>query len=79
MPRAPKSITKLLLRPQTLSVLGTALVAPIPILAANPALIPGWLLNRVGGAPLLTWLLLLLMAALVGVATLCTFSIAQDE
>ena len=66
-------------RPFVLSALGAALVSPVPLLAARPEWIPAGLLERVGGAPLLSWLLLLLMAALVGVAVLCASTLGGER
>ena len=66
-------------RPFALSALGAALVSPVPLLAARPDWLPAALLERVGGAPLLSWLLLLLMAALVGVAVLCASMLGGER
>lgn len=66
-------------RPFALSLLGAALVSPVPLMAARPEWIPAGLLERVGGAPLLSWLLLLLMAALVGVAVLCASTLGGER
>lgn len=66
-------------RPFALSALGAALVAPVPLLAARPEWIPASLLERLGGAPALSWLLLLLMAALVGVAVLCASMLGGER
>ena len=66
-------------RPFALSVLGAALVSPVPLMATRPEWIPPGLLERVGGAPLLSWLLLLLMAALVGVAVLCASMLGGER
>lgn len=66
-------------RPFALSLLGAALVSPVPLMAARPEWIPASLLERVGGAPLLSWLLLLLMAALVGVAVLCASTLGGER
>lgn len=68
-----------LARPFALSALGAALVSPVPLLAARPEWIPAGWLERVGGAPLLSWLLLLLMAALVGVAVLCASMLGGER
>ncbi len=66
-------------RPFALSLLGAALVSPVPLLAAHPEWIPASLLERLGGAPALSWLLLLLMAALVGVAVLCASTLGGER
>jgi len=66
-------------RPFALSLLGAALVSPVPLMAAHPEWIPASLLARLGGAPLLSWLLLLLMAALVGVAVLCASTLGGER
>jgi hypothetical protein len=76
---APQSSRPSLKRPFALSALGTALVAPVPLLAARPEWIPAILLERVGGAPALSWLLVLLMFALVGVAVLCASMLGEDR
>ncbi len=57
-------------RPLLLSLLGIALISPVPLLAADPALTPAWLLNRVDGVPVLSLAMLGLMAGMVGVAML---------
>jgi hypothetical protein len=66
-------------RPLALSLLGAALVAPVPLLAARPEWIPAALLARVGGPPLLSWAFVLLMAALVGVALLCATNLGKED
>ncbi len=76
---ASQSSRPSLKRPFALSALGAALVAPVPWLAAHPEWIPGILLERVGGAPGLSWLLVLLMFALVGVAVLCASMLGEDR
>ena len=68
MADTPRPTRRSLRRPLALSLLGAALVAPVPVFAGAPSLIPGWLLAPVGGVPLLSWILVLLMVALVGVA-----------
>jgi hypothetical protein len=54
-------------RPVIVTLLGAALVAPVTFLAAKPALIPAWCFDRFIGAPVLSWILLALMAGLVAV------------
>ena len=66
----PEPTGKRLGRPLALSLLGAVLVAPVPIFAALPQLSPAWFALRIGGVPLVSWLLVGLMAALVGVAVL---------
>lgn len=58
-------------RPISLSLLGTALVSPVPVLAGDPALTPAWALDRIAGIPGLSLLMLACMGGLVGVAMLC--------
>lgn len=62
-----------------LSLIGIAVVSPIPIFAAYPSLIPAWMLSRVAGATALSWLLVLIMLALVGVAVACVRGLASEQ
>jgi hypothetical protein len=71
MTDAPELNTRGVGRPLILSLLGVALISPVPLLAARPDLMPSWLLTPVGGVPLLDWGMLVLMAGMVGVAMLC--------
>ena len=79
MTTASQSSKPRLGKPLALSALGAALVAPVPLLAARPEWIPAVLLERVGGAPALSWLLVALMFALVGVAVLCASLLGEDR
>jgi hypothetical protein len=66
-------------RSSVLTLLGLFLLSPIPILAAAPHLAPAWLLERTSGVPTLSIALLLLMAGLVGVSTLCLHGMDRRE
>ncbi len=79
MPEAPEPTKRRLGRPLLLSLLGSVLVAPVPILASAPKLIPAEFLATVAGVPVLSWLLIALMAALVGVAVLCASTISLSD
>lgn len=70
MPKPFKSKARSVGRPLILSLIGGALVSPIPLLAGDPALEPAWLQERIWGVPLLSLGMLLLMAGLVVVALL---------
>jgi hypothetical protein len=52
-------------KPLVASLIGVAIVAPVPVMAGAPHLIPGWLLDRLMGAPVIAWAMLLLMLGLV--------------
>jgi len=66
-------------RSLVLSLVGAVLVSPIPIFAGAPDLIPEWSLARALGAPVLSWLLVLLMAALVGVAVISASALGSSD
>lgn len=63
--------TRRFVRSLALSLLGGVLLSPVPLLAAAPALTPAWLMGVIGGVPVLSLALVLLMVVLVGVSLLC--------
>lgn len=79
MPEVSGKKTRSVARPLVLSLIGAALVSPVAVMAGDPGTTPAWLLEQVGGVPLLSMGLLLLMAGLVGVAMLCLNSVASQD
>lgn len=59
--KARKSLTK----PIAASIIGAAVVAPVPFFAGMPERIPAGLFGRLAGAPILAWLMIGLMFSLV--------------
>lgn len=50
-------------------------MAPVPLLSGRPDLLPAWLLQTTAGVPNLSWALVAMMAALIGVAILASGSV----
>ena len=58
-------------KPLLLSLLGIAIISPVPLLSGLPDLTPSWLLGNIGGLPILPTAMLLLIIGMVGLAMLC--------
>jgi hypothetical protein len=71
MKDAPEFKKRRLGRPLVLSLLGIAMIGPVPLLSGYPELAPSWFSASVEGVPLFSLLMLLLMAGMVGLALLC--------
>ena len=68
MGNAPEPKERSSWQPLVVTALGIALVAPVPLFAARPDFIPFGLLDRIAGAPVLSWGLTALMGGFVAVA-----------
>jgi hypothetical protein len=68
---APEFKKRRLGRPLILSLLGMAMISPIPLYSGYPELAPTWFAASVQGVPVFSLLVLLLMASMVGLALLC--------
>ena len=65
--------------PLLLSVIGVAVTIALPIWAGSPDLQPAFLSDVVGPLPVMTWLVMLVMAALVVLAVVCASTIKSDD
>ncbi len=61
-----------LAKPIGLSLVGAAIVAPVPLMSGNPKALPASLLELMAGVPLLNWGLVLMMGLLIVVALLAS-------